>query len=150
MMHDDLSARDGRDDARSRAPETPEAGQDRPARVRESGKLADREVPIELTRTPDQIHAWLDGELPESGVRGAEAVRHVEFWKRLDRDLEVRRHAHAPVDLTERIMAAIPATVPQAAAPWWTRSVELTPVTVAAAAAGLLTIGAAIGATIKR
>jgi len=64
VMHDDLSARDGRDDARSRAPETPEAGQERPARVRESGKLADREVPIELTRTPDQIHAWLDGELP--------------------------------------------------------------------------------------
>jgi hypothetical protein len=92
----------------------------------------------------------LDGELPESGVRGAEAVRHVEFWKRLDRDLEVSRHAHAPVDLTERIMAAIPATVPQAASPWWTRSVELSPVTVAAAAAGLLTIGAAIGATIKR
>jgi hypothetical protein len=150
VMHDDLSARDGREDARSRAPETPEAGQDRPARGREAGKLADREVPIELTRTPDQIHAWLDGELPESGVRGAEAGRIVEFWKRLDRDLEVRRHTHAPVDLAERIMEAIPATVPQAAAPWWSKPVELTPVTVAAAAAGLLTIGAAIGATIKR
>jgi hypothetical protein len=80
----------------------------------------------------------------------AEAGRIVEFWKRLDRDLEVRRHTHAPVDLAERIMEAIPATVPQAAAPWWSKPVELTPVTVAAAAAGLLTIGAAIGATIKR
>jgi hypothetical protein len=150
-MHDDLSARDGRDDAdRSRAQETPEAGQSHPARARESGKLADREVPIELTRTPDLIHAWLDGELPEAGVRGAEAVRHVEFWKRLDRDLEVRRHVQAPLDMTERIMAALPATVPQVTAPWWSRSVEVTPVTVAAAAAGLLTIGAAIGATIKR
>jgi hypothetical protein len=151
VMHDDLSARDGRDDAnQTRAPETPEAGQARPARARESGKLADREVPIELTRTPDLIHAWLDGELPEAGVRGTDAVRHVEFWKRLDRDLEVRRHAQAPTDLAERIMAALPATVPQVAAPWWTRSVEMNPVTVAAAAAGLLTIGAAIGATIKR
>jgi hypothetical protein len=144
-MHDDLTARDGREDPnRSRAPDGAEVNPSRP------GRLSDREVPIELTRTPDQVHAWLDGELPESAVRGAEATRHVEFWKRLDRDLEVRRHAHAPVELTERIMAAIPATVPQAAAPWWARSVELSPVTVAAAAAGLLTIGAAIGATIKR
>src|SRR5580692_6971875 len=150
-MHDDLSARDGAEDMNHpHAQEMPESGQARPSRARESGKLADREVPIELTRTPDLIHAWLDGELPESGVRGAEAGRIVEFWKRLDRDLEVRRHTHAPVDLTERIMEAIPATVPQAAAPWWSKPVELTPVTVAAAAAGLLTIGAAIGATIKR
>lgn len=141
-MHDDLTPRDGREDAnRSRAQETPEVGQSRPAR------LSDREVPIELTRTPDQIHAWLDGEMPESSVRGAEATRHVEFWKRLDRDLEVRRQAHAPVDLAERIMAVLPTTTPQLAAPWWNREVSMNPVAVAAAAAGLLTLGAAIGAS---
>ena len=138
MMHDDLSARDGREDAdRTRAPETPEAGQARPARARE------------LTRTPDQVHAWLDGELPESAVRGAEATRHVEFWKRMDRDLEVRRQAHAPADLTERIMAVLPMTAPRTSAPWWNRSVAMNPIAVAATAAGLLALGTAIGATIK-
>ena len=61
LMHDDLTARDGREDPnRSRAPEGAEVEPARPSR------LSDREVPIELTRTPDQVHAWLDGELPET------------------------------------------------------------------------------------
>jgi hypothetical protein len=114
------------------------------------GRLADREVPIELARTPDRIHAWLDGELSESEVRGTESTRHLEFWKRLDRDLEVRRMAQAPVDLNARIMAALPAVAPYAAAPWWNRPVEMNPVAVAAAAGGLLAIGAAIGAKLVR
>jgi len=111
--------------------------------------MADREVPIELTRTPDLVHAWLDGEIPESSVRGAEAVRHVAFWKHLDSDLEGRRQLHAPVDLTQRIMAALPETAPRAVSPWWHRPVEMNPVAVAAAAAGLLALGTAIGATLK-
>jgi hypothetical protein len=111
--------------------------------------MADREVPIELSRTPDLVHAWLDGEIPESAVRGAEAVQHVEFWKQLDRELEVRREARAPADLVARIMTALPATAPQAAESWWNRPVSMNPVAVAAAAAGLLALGAAIGANLK-
>jgi hypothetical protein len=150
-MHDDVSAHDGRDDAnRARAQQTPEAETvRRSGRARDTARLSDREVPIELTRTPDLVHAWLDGELPESGVRGAEAVRHVEFWKRVDRDLEVRRQAHAPVDLTERIMEALPTTAPRAVAPWWNRRMEMNPVAAAAAATGLLALGAAIGASMR-
>jgi hypothetical protein len=144
VMHDDLTARDGREDPnRSRAPDGAEVNPSRP------GRLSDREVPIELTRTPDQVHAWLDGELPESAVRGADSTRHVEFWKRMDRDLEVRRQAHAPADLTERIMAVLPMTTPRTSAPWWNRSVAMNPIAVAATAAGLLALGTAIGATIK-
>ena len=47
-------------------------------------------------------------------------------------------------------MAVLPMTVPRTAAPWWTRSVSMNPIAVAAATAGLLTLGAAIGASIKR
>jgi hypothetical protein len=149
-MPDDLISPDGREDAsRSRVPPRT-TGDSRPADGRGAGRLADREVPIELARTPDRIHAWLDGELSESEVRGTESIRHLEFWKRLDRDLEMRRQAQAPADLTARIMEALPATAPHAVAPWWNRPVEMNPVAVAAAAAGLLSLGAAIGATLHR
>jgi hypothetical protein len=150
-MHDDLTAHDGREEVnRSRVPEPPKAGDigsKRPAA--DGSRMADREVPIELTRTPDMVHAWLDGEIPESSVRGTEAVRHIEFWKHLDSDLETRRLMHAPVGLAERIMAALPATAPRAVAPWWHRPIEMNPLAVAAAAAGLLALGTAIGASMK-
>jgi hypothetical protein len=148
-MHDDLNAQGGREETpRSRAPEATK-GDVSSQRTNDGSRMADREVPIELTRTPDLVHAWLDGEIPESSVRGAEAVRHVEFWKRLDNDLETRRQAHAPVDLTERIMAVLPATAPRLVMPWWHRPIEMNPLAVAAAAAGLLALGTAIGASLK-
>jgi hypothetical protein len=145
MRPDDLTPRD--DANRSRLPDSNKGGGSRP--TGDSGRLADREVPIELTRTPDLIHAWLDGELAESQVRGSESARHVNFWKRLDSDLEVRRQAMAPVDLTERIMAALPNAAPMAVSPWWNRTVAMTPLAVAASAAALLGLGAAIGASLK-
>jgi hypothetical protein len=151
-MHDDLTAHEGRDETpRSRVPEPTKAGGVGRKRTSDDGsRMADREVPIELTRTPDLVHAWLDGEIPESSVRGAEAVRHVEFWKRVDHDLEVTRQMHAPADLTERIMAALPETTPSLASPWWHRPIEMNPLAVAAAAAGLLALGTALGASLKR
>jgi hypothetical protein len=149
-MHEDLSPLDGREDAlRSRVPERSKAGNTGSPRTSDSSPMVDREVPIELTRTPDLVHAWLDGEVPESSVRGAEAARHVEFWKHLDRDLEVRRQMHAPTGLADRIMSALPATAPRAAVSWRNRPVTMNPVAVAAAAAGLLALGAAIGATMR-
>lgn len=147
-MYDELNAHSGREDTtRARAPEPSKSTADSPRA--EQSRMADREVPIELTRTPDLVHAWLDGEVPESSLRGAEAVRHVEFWKRVDRDLETQRQMHAPVDLSERIMAALPATAPRLVSPWWHRPIEMNPLAVAAAAAGLLAIGTAIGASLR-
>jgi hypothetical protein len=149
-MHDDLNAHSEREqNPRSRVPEPGKGGDVGSQRTGDGSRMADREVPIELTRTPDLVHAWLDGEMPESSLRGAEAVRHVEFWKRLDRDLEVQRQMHAPVDLTERIMAALPATAPRLVAPWWHRPIEMHPLAVAAAAAGLLALGAAMGSSLR-
>jgi hypothetical protein len=149
-MHEDMTAHDGREEvSRTRVPEPSKVRDIGSGRTEDGSRMVEREVPIELTRTPDLIHAWLDGEIPESSVHGVDAVRHVEFWKHLSGDLEVRRQTHAPVDLAERIMTALPATAPRAVAPWWHRPIEMNPLGVAAAAAGLLALGTAIGASLK-
>jgi hypothetical protein len=112
--------------------------------------MADREVPIELARTPDMVHAWLDGELSMSAVRGPEWARHVEFWSQVDQDVEERRQIHAPAGLAERIMAALPEASPRTATPWWGRRVTVNPIAIAIVSAGLVALGAAIGATLLR
>jgi hypothetical protein len=146
-MHDDLNA------------PTPESRENngeakRPSSREPVRRVSDREVPIggtdSTTRTSDLVHAWLDGELPESAVAGADATRQIEFWKRVDRDLEQRRYLVTPADLTQKIMDALPATTPATATPWWSRPIAMSPIAVAAAATSLLALGAAIGATIRR
>jgi hypothetical protein len=145
-MHDDLNA------------PTPESRENngeakRPSSREPVRRVSDREVPIggtEGTHTSDLVHAWLDGELPETAVSGADATRQIEFWKRVDRDLEQRRYLETPADLTQKIMDALPATAPATATPWWSRPIAMSPIAVAAAATSLLALGAAIGATIRR
>lgn len=132
------------------------AARPRPSRPAESVMpiqavpMADREVPIELARTPDMVHAWLDGELSLSAVRGPEWARHVEFWSQVDQDVEERRQIHAPAGLVERIMAALPEASPRLVTPWWGRRVTMNPVAMAILSAGLVALGAAIGATLRR
>jgi hypothetical protein len=146
VMHDDLNA------------PTPESRENngeakRPSSREPVRRVSDREVPIggtEGTHTSDLVHAWLDGELPETAVAGPDAARQVEFWKRVDRDLEQRRYLVTPADLTQKIMDALPATAPATATPWWSRPIAMSPIAVAAAATSLLALGAAIGATIRR
>lgn len=149
-MHDDLNAQSGPESAdRSSARETPGPGQR--GRQPQPAPLSDREVPIGVARTSDLMHAWLDGEAPESAVMGTESARHVDFWKRLDRDLEVRRMMQTPSHLQEKIMNALPQATPSVAvAPWWSRPIEVSPVAVAAAAAGLLALGAIVGSSVRR
>lgn len=149
MMHDDLNA------------PTPESRENNGEAQRRSTsrepvrRVSDREVPIgggepSATHTSELVHAWLDGELPETAVAGADAARQIEFWKRVDRDLEKRRYLQTPADLTQKIMDALPATTPATATPWWSRPIAMSPIAVAAAATSLLALGAAIGATIRR
>lgn len=114
-------------------------------------RVSDREVPIGGgAASSDLVHAWLDGEIPETAVAGADAARQIEFWKRVDRDLEKRRYLQTPADLTQKIMDALPATTPATATPWWSRPINMSPIAVAAAATSLLALGAAIGASIRR
>ena len=135
---DPQGARDGRESDRApeRAPEQP---------------MADREVPIGFAVTPAGVHEWLDGELTEAEIRRADTVRHVEFWNRLNSDVEVRRQMKTPAHVSAQIMAAIAPT--QVAAPatesWVSRGITLSPMVAIAAAAGLLAAGALIASVVR-
>jgi len=105
--------------------------------------LTDREVPLGSGSGNAALHAWLDGEGSMAAAVQADR-RQVEFWSRLNAEVEVRRQAAAPADLTESIMAALPDTAPQPLESWWLRPVSVTPAVALAAAAGLVVLGAAI------
>src|SRR5215211_9313316 len=143
-MFDDLQSdglNDGLNDGRKRErPASPE----RP--------LADREVPLgpPTSAIADAVHSWLDGELPESSVRRAEWSRDVDFWKRMNEDLERRRRMRTPAHVQGRIMEAIPQHAPQMITPWWRREFVLTPSSALVAAATLLAVAAAATAAVLR
>lgn len=112
--------------------------------------LADREVPLGRAEggLPMAVHAWLDGELPEAAVRKGDTARDVDFWKRLNADIAVRRQLATPVGLEARIMAALPQTTPQVITPWWRREMVVTPAAALLAAAALVTVAAAATAVL--
>ena len=140
MTLDDLTPRDARSEpARQPMRDT------RPARP-----LADREVPLKKHRTPAAIHAWLDGDLPEAAVRGANLERDVEFWRRIGTEMEQRRHLRTPVHVQHAIMDALPQTTPSIITPWWRRPFEMTPAAALMASTGLLALGMALGSAITR
>ena len=109
--------------------------------------LADREVPLgpPSTTIADAVHAWLDGDTPERDAHRGEWSRDVEFWKRLDDDLAMRRRMRTPAGLQARIMDAIPRHAPQLITPWWRREFVVTPSSALVAAATLMAVAA--GAT---
>jgi len=113
--------------------------------------LADREVPLGGQAVSATIHEWLDGEAPESAVRHAGTARDVEFWKRLEREVEVRRAMRTPVHVYQQIMESLPEAAPQVT-PWWKRQVTVTvsPLMAMAAAAGAIAVGAALAAMMLR
>lgn len=130
-MFDDLHS-DGLNDGRKRENGQPE----RP--------LADREVPLTppSATIADAVHAWLDGEAPESSVRRGEHSREVEFWKKLDGELAARRRLKTPAHLQAQIMNALPMHAPQIITPWWRREMVVTPGAAIAVAAALVTLAA--------
>lgn len=111
--------------------------------------IADREVPLTGRATPAAVHAWLDGELPESAVRHGDAAHDVEFWLRIEREVEVRREMKTPVHVYQQIMDSLPMTAPEAT-PWWRRRFAVSPAVAIAATAGAVAVGMALGATVLR
>ena len=136
-MFDNLNAPNGREPARR------DGGARQPAEP-----LTDRAVPLSISRTPATVPAWLDGEAAESTLQGADA-RHVEFWARVNAETARRREVRTPVEVQQRIMAALPLATPQAVSPWYRRNVTVNPAVAIAAAAGLVAIGAAVGAALR-
>ncbi|HET7458347.1 MAG TPA: hypothetical protein VFJ74_11905 [Gemmatimonadaceae bacterium] len=137
-MFDNLNAPNGREPGRH------EGGVRQPA----AEPLTDREVPLSISRTPASVQAWLDGEAAESTLQGADA-RHVEFWSRVNEETARRREMRTPVEVQQRIMAALPMATPQAVAPWYRRNVTVNPAVAIAAAASLVAIGAAVGVALR-
>jgi hypothetical protein len=139
-MYDDLQS-DGLGDGRK--PKRP-ADSERP--------LADREVPLgpPTATIAEAVHAWLDGDVPETSVRRSEWSRDVDFWKRMNEDLERRRRMRTPAHVQARIMEAIPQHAPQLITPWWRREFVVTPSSALVAAATLLAVAVAATAAVLR
>ena len=139
-MFDDIHS-DGQGEGRKR--ERP-GNPDRP--------LADREVPLgpPSTTIAAAVHAWLDGETPERDARRGDWSRDVDFWKKLDDDLAVRRRMQTPAHLTAQIMNAIPQHAPQLITPWWKREFVVTPSNAILAVAALMAASAVATAVVLR
>lgn len=112
--------------------------------------LTDREVPLGQSRTSASIHAWLDGEVPESAVRTAETARDVDFWRKVTEETERRRAMRTPAHLEAQIMAALPTETADGPTTWWRKDVTMTPASAAVAAASLLAVGAAATVAVLR
>jgi hypothetical protein len=128
-------------------------GRKRERRGENHRPLADREVPLAPTDPGTRVlspavHAWLDGELPEAAVRKGETQRDVEFWKQLLEAAEERRHLRTPAHLEQRIMAALPHTVPQVITPWWRREFVVSPSAALGVAGALIALAAALTALV--
>ena len=141
-MLDDMNTQGNRSSGSDKAPQR--AGAER--------QPLDREVPLSQTRTSAAIHAWLDGDMPESALRAAESPRDIEFWRKVTEETERRRAVRTPAHLEAQIMAALPvdATATADKATWWSKDVTMTPSTAAVAAASLLAAGAAATVAVLR
>jgi hypothetical protein len=136
-MFDNLDPTERRGD--KPAPDTRDGAASRP--------IADREVPLSGNPMSPAVHAWLDGELPVGAARHADTARDVDFWLRIEREVEVRRSMKTPVHVYGEIMAALPQSVPNAV-PWWRRRFTTTPLTAMAIGFAVLAAGAAITALV--
>lgn len=112
----------------------------------EQRPLTDREVPLAGSTGSATLHAWLDGELPESAVLHGVMARDVDFWLRLDRELQGRRQMKTPAQVFERIMDALPHNTPAAEVRWQQKPLTVTPVIAIAIAGGALATGFLLGA----
>jgi hypothetical protein len=122
----------------------------RPREVPVPRPITDREVPLADRHIPAAVHAWLDGELPESVARQADATREVDFWLRIDREARVRRQLKTPVHVYQQIMNALPQSAPVIETSWWRRPLTISPTVALVAAAGAFAIGVALGAVVMR
>ncbi len=122
-----------------------------PKRARTEQPLTDREVPLGQSRNNAKLHAWLDGELPESAARTAESARDIDFWRKVTEETDRRRTMKTPAYLEAQIMAALPMqTTADGVQTWWARDVTMTPATAAVAAASLLAVGAVATVAVLR
>ncbi|CAN5198434.1 hypothetical protein BH09GEM1_BH09GEM1_35070 [soil metagenome] len=125
----------------------------KPARFSKPDRaLSDREVPLgpPSTTISTAVHAWLDGSTPERDARRGERSKDVEFWKRMENDLDGRRRMRTPAYLNAQIMDSIPRHAPQVITPWWRREFVVTPSSAIVTMATLMAAASAATALVLR
>jgi hypothetical protein len=109
------------------------------------GPVADREVPIPHERASVILNQWLDGEMPDAMFRSTNGGNDaLDLWTKIDDEAEVLRSRTTPLYVHKRIMDSLPDDMYRLNEPWYRRPVALNPVTLFAAAAALLGIGALV------
>ncbi len=144
-----------RDEARDREIRQP----DRAAAPAFDRPITDREVPLGAHAGADAsttINQWLDGELPESAARSADA-QQVAFWNSVNTQADQRRRMTTPAHVADAIMAALPEKYADKASlsahglvSQENARLSLTPISAAAAAAGFTALGVLIGRVMGR
>jgi hypothetical protein len=92
------------------------------------------------------VHAWLDGELPESAVRKGDTAKDVEFWQMIGQETAQMRRLRTPAHVEALIMDALPQTAPPAVTPWHRREIVTTRRTAAVSAVVIVAVTAAVTA----
>ena len=109
--------------------------------------MADREVPLDRHGgLSAAVHAWLDGELPETAVRKGDTAKDVEFWQMIAQETSQMRRMRTPAHVEAMIMDALPQTAPQVVSPWYRREFVMTPGTAATSALILVALTALVTA----
>jgi hypothetical protein len=135
-------------------PESGDLGRSEPAAAARArvtpGESMDREIALGGGGAPAMaVHQWLDGEAAESAARRA-ASSDAELWAKITEETARRGRMTTPAPVLNRLMAAIPDTAPAPTAvapqPWFQRQISLGVPALAAAGAGLLAVGAMLGA----
>ena len=136
-MQNEFNAPDGRGETRRTR-----------AHEEESHVVGDREVPLVRKGLTGDVHAWLDGELPETTLRQSGATKQVEFWNQIGAEMSARREVKTPTHVAAQIMAALPATTPALITPWYRREMVVTPGRAVAIGTAIAAAAAAVTAAI--
>ncbi len=127
--------------------------------VSPSAPLADREVPLRSDGASAELHAWLDGEGAAPRQADGHLTPEAELWSRIATETKARREVRTPAHVAAQIMAALPDKRPArvadvaverplvapVAAPAATTGLHLSYGAAAAAAGGLVALGARVG-----
>lgn len=118
-------------------------------RAPEASRITDREVPLNHDEMSPTVHAWLDGEVPESALRASDTARDVDFWKKLNVEVDRRREMRTPPYVYEQIMSSLPERSP-ATASGWRKAMRVTPMQAMSVGAAVLAAGVAISLIVLR
>ena len=63
----------------------------------------------------------------EAAVRRGDTARDVDFWRRIETEVDQRRRMKTPAYVQDRIMQALPQATPRVITPFWRRQFAVTP-----------------------